>query len=148
MKEKYEWMHQQMNNRIKDYSGELPIWAWTEPAKTSDVTERFGDDQIRITANVPLSRCLLSDFDLWHIILNNGYFAPTVKEMEDWSNDKLELTKPMLHKSWNEIFELGIDNTQKERNEYLGISSKGREIQICVDKIYVDEIENIKIYTN
>ena len=42
----YRWMQNQMKKRIKNFSGDLPIWAWLEPRGNINVTKKFGEDQV------------------------------------------------------------------------------------------------------
>ena len=152
-----------MAKRITNYSGDLPVWAWLEPRGNINVRKRFGDDQVKITANVPLSRCLLSDFDLYEAgPMNRSYLSKNLRKMKDqyeqineeeYHKDhkvglkyKFEPTQEELEKSWELIFELSKYIGTRSFREYLGIGEDGRYMQACVDRIYQEEIEHIKIY--
>lgn len=161
----YAWMQNQMSKRIKDYSGDLPIWAWTETRGNIDVYKRFGDNQVKITAIVPLSRCLISDFDLYEAgPMNKCYFSTNTRKMEDqytcinedeYHADrkiplkyKFEPTDAELEKSWEMIFDLTKYPGTRSFRKFLGIEAEGRYLQVCVDRIYQEEIEHIKVYDN
>lgn len=161
----YIWMQKQMKKRIKKYSGDLPIWGWVESRGAINVYKRFGDNQVKITANIPLSRCLISDFDLYEGgPMNKSYYSTDIKKMEaqytqinEEEYDKnhkvgikyaFEPTESQLEKSWEMIFDLSKNWGTKEARKFLGIDSKGRYLQVCVDRIYQNEIEHIKVYDN
>ena len=91
--EKYEWLIRQMKKRIGPPPGEVtyPVWAWykqNSKHKKPDLrSERRGygpgdDDYVCIEFEIPDDQVLLSDFDVWHIILNNGLISETEEEDE------------------------------------------------------------------
>ena len=161
----YLWMQKQMGKRLKEYTGDLPVWCYTESRGNINVSKRFGNDQIKITANVPISRCLISDLDMYECgLLNKMYFSYNTRKMEqqfeqlnleEYKKDKkvklrykFEPTQEDLEKGWELIFNLSKHIGTHKFREYLGIDDKGRYLQVCVDRIYEDEIEHIKIYDN
>ena len=85
--ENYEWLISQMIKRI----GPPPVWAWYKQngkRKKPDLRgERWGygpgdEDYICIEFEIPEDQVLLSDFDSWHIILNNGLFSDSEEEAD------------------------------------------------------------------
>lgn len=161
----YEWMRRQMKKRINNFSGDLPVWGWVESRGNIDVSKKFGDNQVKITAIVPLSRCLISDFDLYEAgPMNKTYFSHSVRKMEEqftqvneeeYKKDhkvgfkyKFEPEQEELEKSWELIFDLSRYVGTKSFREYLGIENQGRYLQVCIDRIYQNEIEHIKVYDN
>ena len=161
----YIWMQNQMKKRLKNYTGELPVWCWTESRGNINVVKRFGEDQVRIVANIPVSRCLISDFDLYEAgPMNKMYFSYNTRKMEqqfeevnlkEYEKDKkvklkykFEPTQEELEKGWELIFNLSKHVGTSKFREYVGIENEGRYLQVCVDRIYEDEIEQIKIYDN
>ena len=159
----YLWMQKQMQKCLKQYSGDLPVWCYTESRGNINVSKSFGEDQIKITANVPLSRCLISDLDLYEAgVLNKMYFSLNVRKMEEqfeeinldeYNRDKkvklkykFEPTQEELEKGWELIFNLSKYVGTKKFREFVGIDDTGRWLQVCVDRIYQDDIEHIKIY--
>lgn len=153
----YNWMRKQMSNRIKNHSGDYPVWAWLEKPSMKEVHKRYGKDQVKIVAEVPLSRCLLSDFELWEGVLNNTFLSYDLQKMEDFfeciSPDdekgplhyKFVPTEDEMDKGKELIFDVFTISNNKEYNDYMGLSDKGRRIQVCVDRILLSEITNITL---
>lgn len=58
-----------------------PVWAWYQwegVRKRPDMrTHRYGGKKgtpvVLLTIDVPNNMVLLSNFDMWHVVLNNGY---------------------------------------------------------------------------
>jgi len=144
----YEWMQKQMKKRIKGYTGELPMWAYIEcPPHNLKAKPRYGDKPILIKAEIPLSRCLLSDFTMWECVMNNWHLADTLKECKADLEDKIKIPKRKRIKNWEKIF-IMTPPKPKERAvmEYMHGDDifKGKYIQVCIDRIYKDEIIYIK----
>lgn len=142
----YEWMRKQMTKRIKSHSKEWPIWARIEsPPHNLLAKARYGDSQILIKASVPLSRCLLSDFNLWEMVMNHFYLADSVREAKDHLDDKIKIPKRKIESSWRKIFDIGKPKNMALGKYIIGDDIvKGRHIQVCIDRIYLDEIIYIK----
>lgn len=154
-------MQEQMQKRINNYSGDLPIWAWQRYPNNVKVKKRFGENQVKITALAPLERCLISDFDLYEYgVLNKGYLSYDVEKMKDQfkctnlraynknKGTRLEYkfnpTQKELESGWELIFNLKKPPIKFEN--YIINNKQGRYLQICVDRIYQNEIKKIKIY--
>lgn len=109
----YSWMTKQMQKRIGDppEGVRFPVWAyyqWEGIRKRPDMRShrRWGEkDQpiVLLTIDVPDNRVLLSDFDMWHSVLNNSYLP--LSEADDIDNP----TEADKMKSWERIF--NIDST-------------------------------------
>lgn len=142
----YDWMKLQVKRRLKSYTGDWPVWARIEsPPHNMNVKRRYGDAQILIKATVPLSRCVLSDFDLWEMVMNQWYLSDTIKQAEAYLEDKIKIPKRKKESSWKKIFDLSKPKNVHRGNYFIGTDSqKGRHIQVCIDRIYLDEIEYIK----
>ena len=106
----YDWMRQQMSQKINNFSGHRPIWAWIKRPST----RRIANDTVLISALVPKCRILLSDFDPWHIILNNCTIDDTTERVAPFETSA----------TWEKIFDL-------DRRCY---------VQACVDGLNVNEI--------
>jgi len=95
--ESYEWMRKQMNLRIAEPSDTYPIWLWThKPNRNQPALLRKGVRGVILTVDVPEKQVLLSDFDAWHVVLNNQ-----VLELYDGE----EIDKET---SWERIFNLDL----------------------------------------
>ena len=93
----------------------------------------------RIVLEIPESKVLLSDFDLWQIPLNGGYLAKNeddenqyyefresvLKEMgNDYSDDiEVDVLKNRIVESWNSIFDIEYEN------EYCSYPNAEKSIQ-------------------
>lgn len=81
----YEWMARKMNSQIGPPPEPdcYPIWAWYQwegHRKKPDLRYRAhigkGEQGVRLEIDCPDSRAVLSNFDLWHYVLNYWY-VPT-----------------------------------------------------------------------
>ena len=124
--DKYKWMSEQMQKRIGDPpKGVLyPIWAWyqwEDERKKPDLRrERWGngwkgDRFVCMEIDMPEEGVLLSDFDAWSIILNDGLLS--FSEQEHIAIEKeYECLLPaeqlqFKYKNWERVFDLAyIDN--------------------------------------
>ena len=104
----YDWLVEQMKKRIGMPPDDVkyPVWAWYQwegARKRLDMrTHRYGGEMgtpiVLLSIDVPDNMVLLSDFDMWHVILNNGYLPLYEKDdIEDSSEDE-------KLKSWENVF--------------------------------------------
>lgn len=161
LKISYDWIKTQMSKRLKNYSGEYPVWGWLERPSLVHMRTGFGPDQVLITAEVPVERILLSDFDLFHDVIMGNLISYDVKKLMDSVTQinekeyeagiekdrryKYVPTQKELEDGWELIFDVTYKPKNKKLKEYIGLSDEGRTIQVCIDKIFLDEIINIKI---
>lgn len=111
--EAYIWMANKMKEFIGDppESVRFPVWAWYQwegLRKRPDMrSHRFygekGTPIVLLTVEVPDEKVVLSDFDMWHCILNDDYLPLTV------SDDKDEFTNDEKIFSWNNVFKYDIE---------------------------------------
>ena len=104
----YDWMAEQMERRVgKAPEGvRYPIWAWYQwegRRKRPDMRHhrRWGEPGtpiVLMTLEVPDELVLLSDFDMWHCVLGNGYLADTEEEEDP-------ATEQEIRESWSRIFD-------------------------------------------
>lgn len=129
----YNWMRNQMSYHIPNFSGDLPIWAYiSRPLHKG--WWKLRPEMIQITALIPRKRILLSDYELWHLPLNNGPICETEQEYDEWYDNKKENPETTWYKCLNVL------RDDKTKN-WLGISDR---IQACIDRIYISEIVNVK----
>lgn len=131
----YEWMRRAMAERIPDFSGDLPVWAWFKrqnPRRSPRLRER-----VRIIADVPRRRILPSDYDLWHLPLNDGPICLTPEEDDAWPH---EHGHPAIEETWHHVFEI-VEGPGRTR-DWLG---RPDYIQACVDRIRMDEIVSVRM---
>ena len=131
----YEYMRGQMALRMENFTGDLPVWCRFDRVSTRKPYPWGMNTMVRISAMVPKSRMLISDYDLFHCVLND---TPTDSrwydddENETWSEEEKIA-------SWNNIFDL----KPRPLDSSLGQPS---HLQACVDRIYINEIYDIKLF--
>jgi len=76
-KRPYEFMRKQMRKRLKNYSGEYPIWAYVDKPDLRCYRRDYKQNTLYLVLDIPDERVLLSCFDGWHWVLNNSYFGLT-----------------------------------------------------------------------
>ncbi len=101
--EPYHWMMGQMKKRLPNYTGEYPIWLWTNrpDLRRSAHLER-GEKGVLLKVELDEQDVLLSEFQAWHFVLNRTYF-----ELEG-DEDELVIEKDEIENSWEMIFELDV----------------------------------------
>ena len=124
----YRWMSAQMTRRIgPGTQGGRPLWAWyawggrRNPRPDLRCREYLeeGTRGARLEFEADASQTLLSDFALWHRVLNDGYCATSERDWDSFialesrltaSDIRLRATHPVLRSkieaSWDRIFEL------------------------------------------
>ena len=142
----YEWMRQRMAERIPDFTGDLPVWAWP---KRQNGKKRTRDPYVRITALVPRRRILASCYDLWHHPLNNWFIALSDTEYEEYQKLYPKYLEPGVdpvyqshtERHWHLIFDL-----RQAREGYM-LKNYGflERVQLCVDRIYLNEIVALRL---
>ena len=122
----YLWLAQQMREKIGNPPDgiKFPVWAWHTQNwkhKKPDLRyERFhygnkGEKWACIEIEVPDNQVLLSDFDLWHCVLNDWNVDLTEEEYNNAPQ-----TEEYRHKTWQRIFDLTpIDNDWITRGMYI-----------------------------
>ncbi|GHU77445.1 hypothetical protein AGMMS49992_25300 [Clostridia bacterium] len=119
-KRSYDWLVTQMCKRIDSppEGVSYPIWAWylihgqnVKPDLRRYEFRNYVGENYIIEAEIPDSEVLLSDEEMWHIVLNNGYFSVYEREAE-WSADydwfdslPLEEQSSVKLSSWERIFD-------------------------------------------
>lgn len=104
----YRWMSEQMKIRIGEppEGVEFPVWAWYQwdgqrkrpDMRTHGCCSETGLPIVLLTVDVPDDKVLLSDFEYWHVVLNDGDLVFPF----DWDAVYPEDVK---RKSWENIFD-------------------------------------------
>lgn len=133
----YDWMREQMAKRIINYTGEYPVWAWTKRCSSKNKVRKYRGtkESVRITAMVPKSRILLSDYERWHSPLNDSPVLRTEAEFDTFHGDP--------QPTWERVFDFTPPTDPKEI--YWRGAGKYYRVQACIDRIYPHEIVNIKV---
>ena len=154
--ESYNWMRKEMINRIGDSpnkSNIYPIWGWyinrglnKKPDLRRSAYGPSGEQMVCMELEIPDNKMLLSDFDLWHFVLNNWYLGDSTNEEEQdeewrWLDTLSEEEKQKeIEASWDRIFD--VDKTSI--NTY---STFGDYIQATFWELKLSEVINVQIFT-
>lgn len=150
MRKPYRWLMSQMKERLPVYRGRYPVWAWYHPKPDLRRSAHAvsGTMNVRLKIRVPASRVLLSDFESWHLVLNNGICSWT--EGEDYcvrediargDRDKLAALFEEKYKSWERVLDLDANLTRDE--EWLG---DFYAIQAVMEEVRLDEVVSAQIF--
>ena len=158
----YEWMVDQMKIRIGPPPGSscFPMWAWYqwEGEKRSKPDLRAGghlskgQKGVRIEFECGDEEVLLSDFDLWHYVLNYWYLPESESDGEDFEAElatfglsffkQKSLPDAEYHnrivQSWDRIFDLYWFEDD------LAEPFPGKSIQATLWELTVDQVRNCK----
>ena len=151
----YDWLVSQMIKRIGDkpIGVEYPVWAWYQwegERKKPDLrSERWGngwkgDRFACMEIDIPEQDVLLSDFDLWSIMLNNGLLSETEEESIELENKYNRLSEQkkweMKSKNWEGVFDLSpLEN---------GWIIRGDSIQATFWELRIDQIHSVRMFTS
>ena len=124
-RDSYNWMVEQMKKRIGNppEGVELPIWAWYQwegNRKRPDMrhhgrSSEKGVPIVLLTVDVPDDQVLLSDFNYWHVVLNDGEVIFPYDENSVYS-------KKERQKSWENIFDYECSFDDEELT--IGLSTQ------------------------
>lgn len=148
----YDWMRRQMERRLLDYRGYYPWWAWTQWESghpRPDLRSRSlhggfapGAMCVRLELEIPRHEILCSDYNLWNIVLNEGYIALNKDEYEYWEHLPLEQqTKEALEMSWTRIFDLEHNGADPK-----WIHSKATKIQAVFEVLRLADVRRITYF--
>lgn len=130
-REQYNWMFGEYSKRTKQELSEFPIWFYLKRMNNRKYVEK---NSVRIVAEIPIHRILLSNMSHWENILNN--YPPLFdNECEYYESLSSEEQNIYYKKIRERIFDLeSYDNK-------IGYRWQG-----IVDKIYDSEIISIRKY--
>jgi len=140
----YDWMSKQLRMTNSGHFS-YPVWAWIKRPSLRGKERRVYHGEFLITATVPRSRILISDYDQCHNCLMG---APvTINERESNHFDELEKTSDettwidLMQSTWYRIFEF---SSMPGEQPYWRL--RGRTVlQACIDEIRKDEIVKIRL---
>lgn len=121
----YRWMIGQMAKRIPNFSGHYPVWGWLRKGYRTNA-QKWDEPQnlVLLTMEVPRERVLLSDFGVWHFVLNCHLLGDEICDTITYEQKK---------KSWERIFSQGPPD-EGWFNEW----------QACIDQVFLNEIIDAK----
>lgn len=147
----YRWMIGQLQEKIPDYPGCYPIWAWYghRPDLRSTGHLASGTPGILIKFKISGQQVLLSDFQTWHFVLNQSYLpideADDDRYHQSRSHSRASFInlphnqKQIIIKSWHRIFDLRLINSDK--TNYIGPVNR---IQACLATVSLAQVLKIK----
>lgn len=148
----YDWLAEQMALRIgpPPTGVKYPFWAWHTlewKHRKPDLRRMefcgYSGEQVCIELEVPDKDVLLSNEDMWHIVLNDGYYVECSNEQEYETEDKWFRNLPseeqlqVKYKSWEKIF----DVFPPWENEW---ESHGKYIQATFWKLRLDQVIDVR----
>jgi hypothetical protein len=109
----YRWMREQMRGRLgpPSFGSQFPVWIWQQwrgqARPRPDLRCRGhlprGVHGARIELEIEAERLLLSDFELWHYVLN-GWYLP--RSTSDERRHEHTVDRRLIEASWRRIFDL------------------------------------------
>jgi hypothetical protein len=122
-KRSYDWLVAQMKARVGEppIGIEFPIWAWylldgknVKPDLRRTEFRGFSGKNYIIEAEIPDKDVLLSDEEMWHTVLNDGYFgkgAESIDDVKEYEEDEAWFDsfppneqERVKRESWENIF--------------------------------------------
>lgn len=144
----YDWLRKQMNDKIgpSPLPDQYPIWAWYQGEDFDNLEARceeieIGHRGVRLEIEIDEKQVLLSDFETWHMVLNNSYLAISEEDYDRFEDESKvnSDTTDRIEKSWERIFDL--DQIVDEN----WISPKEKKtIQATFWKLELNQIKNVK----
>ncbi|KJW11790.1 hypothetical protein VC81_11165 [Levilactobacillus spicheri] len=143
----YRWMRHQMERRIgpAPVADAYPIWGWYRrdwQHKRPDFRYyRDYEDQVCLEIDVPEEQVLLSDFETWNGILNEGYLSGARNEAEFDAGEAWYDALPAqrkqreLHRSWTRVFEIGPVH---DPSWWIG-----KDVQGCIWELRREQIKHV-----
>lgn len=155
----YDWLCEHLEQKDKrPASVKYPVWAWhtfnghhKKPDLRYNGHGQRGEKLACIELEIPDSKVLLSDFDLWHFVLNDYWIDPDVflpdynDEQSDANDEKYnslsaEQQQQVKLSSWETIF----DVEQVMQSDWI---SRGKYIQAVFWELKMDYVKKVQIFT-
>lgn len=148
----YQWLMGEMRRRIGEppKGVSYPVWAWhtwefqrQPPDPDSAAFVKRTEDKALLTLDLPEGQALLSDFDAWQLVLQNGYVADAVTEEEFLRlEERLDSLPPdalerETEASWQHVFLTGPLQTE--------LVTRGKYIQATFWEIRKEYVRDAKI---
>ncbi|MFD0986249.1 DUF3841 domain-containing protein [Methyloligella solikamskensis] len=160
----YKWMTDQLSKRVgpPPSNGMIPLWGWYQcrgqSRKRPDLRFwRFRTNPpgkyTLIECDLPDEHVVLSDYDAWHIILNEGFVSVTDDDDDEYyagcrqyeltpTPELAEELNRTLYGSWERV----IDMEALTEPGYYAMDRKS--IQACFWEIKQDQIKSAKPFTS
>lgn len=101
-----------------------------------------GTRGVRLTLEIPARQALLSQFELWHFVLNQSHLPSGRPEPDGNEMDSIvaRISEANLKRSWQNIFDLQFGD-----EEWFGPHST-RSIQACLPSLRLKDIRNVDFF--
>jgi hypothetical protein len=155
-KEPYDWMMRQMERRLnleRPRNG-YPVWVWyrynglAQPSPLlSDPLGEPGEKLVLLELEVPEHHVLLSDFELWHAVLNNFPIDDDEEFAERYHRNRDQKTLcahdiARTHQSWEKIFDLAFYDTN-----WTSAPEK-KSVQGCLWELHLEQLVSYEHFTS
>lgn len=156
----YQWLREQMikkNISYKNNNSHL-IWTWYQwfgdkkkPDKRyASVFNFYEEPFVMLELEVDENRVCLTDYDLWHYVLNYWYIES--EEISENFSQKFNFykQKPLknkkarntLEKSWEKIFDL------EESKKFMEIDKSQQVIQATLFELFLEDVKKVHYFEN
>lgn len=157
---RYDWLCEFLEQKDSRPKGvDYPVWAWhtfcgkrKKPDLRHTCYGAQGEEMVCLEIDVPDNKVLLSDFELWHFVLNNwwldaGMFQPGFTE-EDYDNNQKwfdslseEEKQKQRELSWLNIFDVDqvVDNFWIRR---------GTDIQAIFWELRMEWVKKVRYFVH
>lgn len=154
--EAYTWMSS-MAKKFKGWSCPRPVWCWTKRPDMrkerffTDSTKAKEEPYVLLTLEVPEALALVSEFSLWHHVLNKYPLSCSQTEEEAWEkrletpNFDTSTVKKDIEKSWEQIFNLG-ENSFKHM-DLEAFNPEHALFQAIIPEIQAKYIKKVEFFT-
>ena len=149
----YDWLCDKLAEKCPRLCNvQYPVWAWYKfngKHKKPDLRHScygvHGQEMAAMEVEVPDDQVLLSDFELWHSVLNKAYLAMTESEYSEFyetialrTNTENQMVK---EKSWNNIFNIPDEPYEDDWIRY------GAYVQAIFWELKAEYIKHVQFFT-
>jgi len=160
----YGWMRDQMIARIGPPSATdaAPLWGWqrwrnkARPRPDLRAIRHYWHPPgpyVLIECELPSHTVVLSDFDAWHIVLNNSYVSVSEEDDESYEaqarsyyekpdEQALAALRDRFYRSWERIIDM------HELPEPYWHGDEKRSVQACFWQIERDQVRSAKLFNS
>lgn len=158
----YRWMAKEMRRRLgaPPAGATLPLWVWVRyegegrprpDLRRSAHLER-GAEGVRLELEIPAEEMLISEFELWHYVLNDWYLAESEAEQAQFEQEAaargvaLFRQKPPLDPEIRKRMEESWQRVFRWESEYPASLARPlplRSLQGCVWQVLASQVRRI-----
>ena len=155
--DRYGWMNNKLNKKDpKPENIQYPIWAWyrfNSKEKKPDLRHScygvHGDKMVCLELEVPDEKVLLTDFDLWHFVLNDWWLDQCF--YDEYSEDEYDRNHAIFNalseeeqrtekeKSWEQIL-----NIEPYENDWI---ARGQYVQAVFWELKKEYVKKVQFFT-